>query len=176
MYNHSSVLIVLILFIIIIIAYELGFRIGRFTQKKTDKEIKLQTNAIQGGTLVLLALLLGFTFNMALQRFDSRSYAEIKEANTIGTALLRTKLLPSPYDSLLHRLCQEYVDLRIEISGIDLTEQETRKEINARTDELQDKMWTLAIEAAEKDPRPVTTGYFITSLNEMMQEEKGWRF
>ena len=168
MYNHSSIIIVLVLFILILVAYELGFRIGKFYQDRSDKEIKLQTNAIQAGTLGLLALLLGFTFNMALQRFDNRSYAEIKEANTIGTAMLRTKLLPNPYDSLLHDLFQEYVDLRIEIGSIDLTETETRKDLNNRTDLVQNRMWDLAIEAAEIDPRPVTTGYFITSLNDMI--------
>jgi hypothetical protein len=168
MYNQNSILIAIILFIVILLAYELGFRIGRFFQKKTHEEIKLQTNAIQGGTLGLLALLLGFTFNMALQRFDNRSYAEIKEANTIGTAMLRTKLLPSPYDSLLYSSFQEYIDLRLEIGGIDLTKSEIRKEINHRTDVVQNRMWNLAIEAAEIDSRPVTTGYFITSLNEMI--------
>lgn len=168
MYNHSSALIAGILFIIILIGYEIGFRLGRFNQKKTDNEVKIQTRAIQGGTLGLLALLLGFTFNMALQRFDNRSYAEINEANAIGTAMLRTNLLPAPYDSLLYDLFQDYIDLRIEIGGIDLTEIETRKEINERTDEIESEMWTMAVDASEVDPRPVTTGFFITSLNDMI--------
>lgn len=168
MYNVNSVLVVVILLAVILIAYELCFRIGRFYQRKTDQEIKLQTNTIQAGILGLLALLLGFTFNMALQRFDNRSYAVINEANAIGTAMLRTQLLPEPYDSITYSLFQEYVDLRLEISGIDLTRADERARINKETDDLQNVIWENSIKAAEVDPRPVTTGYFITSLNDVI--------
>ena len=73
MYNINSILLVTLLFIAIMLFYELGFRIGKRKQEATDKEVKEQTSAIQAGILGLLALLLGFTFNMALQRFDNRS-------------------------------------------------------------------------------------------------------
>ncbi len=168
MYNQNSIFIVGLLLALILFAYEVCFRIGRYYQQKTDKEVKAQTNAIQTGILGLLALLLGFTFNMSLQRFDNRSYAVIKEANAIGTSILRTKLLPAPYDSLNYNLLQKYVDLRIEISALDLTETAERKIINQRTDEIQSKIWENSIKAAEIDPRPVTTGYFITSLNDLI--------
>jgi hypothetical protein len=164
MYNQSSILIVGILFLLIILFYEFGFRIGRYYQRKTDKEIKMQTNAIQAGVLGLLALLLGFTFNMALQRFDNRSQAEIKEANAIGTAVLRAELLPEPFDSIAKKLFQKYIDLRIDISTVDLTQIEERKKINTITNDLQNEIWEVAILAAEIDPRPVTTGYFIYLL------------
>lgn len=168
MYNQNSILIVGLLFASILLAYEIFFRVGRRHQQKTDKEVKAQTSTIQAGILGLLALLLGFTFNMALQRFDNRSYAVIKEANAIGTSLLRTKLLPSPYDSITYHMLQEYIDLRTEISSIDLTQEQERKEINKETNLVQDKIWDTAIKASEIDPRPVTTGYFITSLNDVI--------
>lgn len=168
MYNHSSILIAVILLASILLGYEICFRIGKLFQQKTDHEVKAQTNAIQAGILGLLALLLGFTFNMALQRFDNRSYAVIKEANTIGTALLRTKLLPAPYDSINYSLLQKYVDLRIEISSLDLTQVTERESISKRTDKIQSEIWKNAIRATEIDSRAVTTGYFITSLNDVI--------
>ena len=168
MYNQNSVLIVTILFLLILLAYEISFRIGRHYKRKTDTELKSQTNTIQAGILGLLALLLGFTFNMALQRYDNRSNAVITEANAIGTAILRTKLLPKPYDSITNNLLHQYVDLRLEISQIDLTLADKRYAINHKTDEIQNEIWDNSIQAAEIDPRPVTTGYFITSLNEVI--------
>lgn len=168
MYSQNSILIVTLLFIAILIAYEIFFHIGRLYQNKTDQEVKSQTTAIQTGILGLLALLLGFTFSMALQRFDNRSHAVLKEANAIGTALLRTKLLPKPYDSTTYSLLQKYIDLRIEISSVDLTMKTQRKSINDKTDEIQNQIWNQSIKAAELDPRPVTTGYFITSLNDLI--------
>ncbi len=168
MYNQNSILIVVILFATILFAYEICFRVGKRHQLKTDQEVKTQTSSIQAGILGLLALLLGFTFNMALQRFDNRSYAVINEANAIGTALLRTKLLPAPYDSITHNLLLQYVDLRIEISSVDLTMQEERKSVDERTNKIQDLVWESSIKASEIDPRPVTTGYFITSMNDVI--------
>lgn len=168
MYEQNSFFVVGVLFALILVAYEAGFRIGRYFQRQTDTEIKQQTGTIQAGVLGLLALLLGFTFNMALQRFDNRSHAVIKEANTIGTALLRTKLLPAPYDSTAATLLKRYVGLRIELSGVDLTVREERRRIDALTNEVQNALWDNSIAAATIDPRPVTTGYYIIALNDMI--------
>lgn len=168
MYNVNSVAIVLCLFAAILIAYEIAFRLGSKYQRNSDQEVKAQTNTVQAGILGLLALLLGFTFNMALQRYDDRTTAVISEANGIGTAMLRTKLLPSPFDSIAAKQLQDYTQLRIEISEIDLTEEKARKEINQRTDALINKIWDVSILAAHEDPRPVTTGYYITALNELI--------
>lgn len=57
MYDQNSFLVVAILFTLILAAYEGGFRIGRYFQRQTDSEIKLQTGTIQAGVLGLLALL-----------------------------------------------------------------------------------------------------------------------
>ena len=168
MYDINSVLLVTILFIAILLFYELGFRIGKYKQVATDKVLKEQTSAIQAGILGLLALLLGFTFNMSLQRFDNRSEAEIKEANAIGTAMLRTKLLPAPFDTNAAHIMGQYIDLRLLISGIDLTHPNQRREYNQKTDKLQNELWRIANKAADVDSRPVISGYFITSLNDMI--------
>ena len=168
MYDINSFFLVTILFMAILLFYELGFRIGKYKQQATDKEIKEQTSAIQAGILGLLALLLGFTFNMALQRFDNRSQAEIKEANAIGTAMLHTKLLPAPFDTSAAALMEEYIDLRLLISDIDLTHTNQRRAFNQKTDKLLDKLWQIANKAADIDPRPVISGYYINSLNDMI--------
>lgn len=168
MYDQNSILIVSLLFAAILFAYEINFRIGRHFQKSTDEELKVQTGSIQAGILGLLALLLGFTFNMALQRFDSRSHAVIKEANAIGTAILRTKLLPSPYNSKAEKLLDKYIDLRLQVSKVDLTHKGERIKLNKATDLIQNELWNDATQAAEIDPRPVTTGYYITALNDVI--------
>lgn len=167
MYHLNSIFIAIILFTLILLAYEIGFRIGRRKQRDINKEVKTQTYTIQAGTFGLLALLLGFSFNMALQRFDNRNQAVIMESNAIGTALLRTKLLPKPYDTISYNLLQQYVDLRLEISTIDLSNRKERVFINRKTDSIQNKIWKNTIKLTEIDSRPVTTGNFIIVLNEV---------
>lgn len=168
LYGHNSILIVVTLFVLIMVAQEAGYRIGRHHQRKTDKDVKAQTNTLQASTLGLLALILGFAFSMSLQTYNSRSEAVIDEANAISTALMRTYLLPSPYDSLTNKQLQQYIDLRLAISNTNyamVTEQEALAD---ETEALQRSIWDQAVKAARIDPNPVTTGYFITALNQVV--------
>lgn len=168
MYDQNSVLIVAILFALILLANEAGYRFGRHYKSKTDVDVKTQTNTIQAGTLGLLALILGFTFNMALQRYNSRSQAVIMEANAIGTALLRSRLLPTPYDSLARAQLQHYINLRLELSNTDYAMVTEQQRLDDKTTQTQSIIWVTAVKAAQIDPRPVTTGYFISALNSMI--------
>ncbi|TPE43104.1 hypothetical protein FJM65_15030 [Pontibacter mangrovi] len=168
MYNLNSILIVALLFVLILLANEGGYWLGHYFQTRTDEDVKNHTNTIQAGTLGLLALILGFTFNMALQRYNSRSEAVIDEANAIGTALLRTQLLPQPYDSLTHAQLQKYITLRLAVSNTGTASVDELQRLNQETRKLQNEIWISAVKAARLDPRPVTTGYFISSLNGMI--------
>lgn len=166
MYNQNSILIVATLFILILLANEVGIRIGVHYKNKSDRDVKAQTNTIQAGILGLLALILGFTFSMSLQRYNSRNQAVINEANAIGTALLRTELLPPPYDSLIFNQLQDYIDLRLQINIIDLTDVAERHVLNSKTDKLQNQIWHNAVLASGKSENKVTTGYFLAALND----------
>ncbi|MDX5420237.1 MAG: hypothetical protein LPK09_13575 [Hymenobacteraceae bacterium] len=168
MYDQNSILIVTILFSLILLANELGYRLGHYYQSKIDVDVKNQTNTIQAGTLGLLALILGFTFNMALQRYNNRSEAVINEANAIGTALLRTNLLPAPLDTLAEEQLQRYIDLRLAVSASGFAMVTELKKLDDETKKQQHEIWVTAVKAARIDPRTVTTGYFIDALNNMI--------
>ncbi|OKL38827.1 bestrophin-like domain [Pontibacter flavimaris] len=168
MYDQNSILIVAILFVLILVAEEGGYRLGKYHQGKTDVDVKAHTNTIQAGMLGLLALILGFTFNMSLQRYNGRSEAVIQEANAISTALMHTRLLPQPFDSLTHRQLQQYVDLRLALSNTDYANVTEQKALTKETKNLQREIWMNAVNAARLDPRPVTTGYFLSALNTMI--------
>lgn len=80
----------------------------------------------------------------------------------------RTKLLPAPFDTCAADLMEEYIDLRLTISGIDLTHTNQRRAYNQKADKLLDKLWQIANKAVDIDPRPVISGYYINSLNDMI--------
>ena len=171
LYGYASPSITVALFIAILLFNEVGFRIGRYVQGRTDEEIKALTGAIQASILGLLALLLGFTFSMSMQRYDNRSLALIAEANSIGTATLRVQLLPAQYRSKVANVLREYLELRIAIGNVDLTRSDERLEYSRQIAKLQSDLWSLAIDAVRDDPRPATTGSFIASLNEMIDSQ-----
>ncbi|TKB43039.1 DUF4239 domain-containing protein [Thalassotalea mangrovi] len=171
LYGYSSVAIVITLFLVIVVLNEIGFRIGRYVQSRTDSEVKSLTGSIQASILGLLALLLGFTFSMSMQRFDNRSMALIDEANAIGTAILRVQLLPINYRNDAKRLLNDYVKLRVEIGKLDLTKKSERLSHNEQISRLQKQLWSLAVKATAEDPRPVTTGAFVKSLNQLIDSQ-----
>ncbi len=171
LYSYSSIAIAATLFVVIIIFNEAGFQVGRFIQSRTDDEVKSLTGSIQASILGLLALLLGFTFSMSMQRYDNRSMALIDEANAIGTAILRVQLLPETYQKDANDMLRDYVELRIAIGRIDLTKRDERKKSNQQVSSLQNRLWSLAVMATNEDPRPVTTGAFVKSLNDLIDSQ-----
>jgi len=171
LYNFSSASIILILFFLILISNEIGYRLGTRATGGANEALKSQTNAIQASVLGLLALLLGFTFTMALQRFDTRSQAVVEESNAIGTAYLRTQLLPEPLHSETEALFRQYVDLRLIASKVDLTREDAWQELQGRIANIQDQLWLNALYAVNKDPSPVRTGLFVQAVNELIDAQ-----
>jgi hypothetical protein len=168
MYNESSVLIVVVLFVFLVLAIEAGYRLGRRGQAHADEASKSHVNAVQAALLGVLALVLGFTFSQSLQRHDSRSEAVVDEANAIGTAYLRAQLLPSSVRSEVRMLLGNYLDARVREGAISLSDQAARQVLLVQTGRDQAALWRYALQAAEADPRPVTSGLFIQSLNELI--------
>ena len=50
---------------------------------------------VETATLTLLGLIIGFSFSMAITRYDLRKNYEEAEANAIGTEYVRAGLLPA---------------------------------------------------------------------------------
>ena len=63
-------------------------------------------STLEGAILGLLALMIGFTFAMALSRFEARRDAVLNEANAIGTTALRARLLPAPHGAEALNHCE----------------------------------------------------------------------
>jgi hypothetical protein len=76
-----------------------------------------QESYLVGSMLGLLALLLAFSFSMALDRYEERRHLVVQEANAIGTAYLRAQMLDEPHRSRLSGLLVEYTDNRIELAS-----------------------------------------------------------
>ena len=137
-----------------------GALLSRFKNKVAWSQTDF--NLVQTATLTLLSLIIGFTFSMAIGRFDQRKTLEEAEANTIGTAMLRSELLPSEPRAAIQKLLKQYLEQRI----LFYTVQESElKQVNARTVELQKELWSLAAQAANTQPTP-TVALAIASISE----------
>ena len=125
---------------------------------------------LESAMLGLLALLIGFTFAMALSRFEARRDAVVQEANAIGTTALRARLLPEPHRAETLKLLRQYVQVRLEAlqAGHSFAEQRI---IVDRSNAIQEALWQQATAAAAKDKALIPTGYFVQSLNQMIDAQ-----
>jgi len=111
-------------------------------------------NVILAATLTLLGLIIGFTFSMALNRYDQRKNLEEEEANAIGTQYLRAGLLPAADAAKVRALLKDYLDLRIQFYTV--RDVELYQQINARTTKMQTELWNAVQAPAVAQPSPIT--------------------
>ena len=76
-------MVLIIVGLLLLALGEVGFRAGLRLFVAKDEPRKGQIGGIQGAVLGLLALLLGFTFSMAVGRYENRRDLVLKEANAI---------------------------------------------------------------------------------------------
>lgn len=116
---------------------------------KERKDLDIVLTAI----LTLLALLIGFSFSMAVSRYDQRKTFEAAEANAISTEYMRAAMLADPARSQVRDLLGRYVDQRVESYRV-----MTVGTGAADTDllELQGQLWSAVSDAAAAQPNPLT--------------------
>jgi hypothetical protein len=159
--------IFLISLVVILAATELGRWLGaRAGDRGGDQVLTLE-----GAVLGLLALMIAFTFAMALSRFEGRRDAVLNEANAIGTTALRARLLPAPQSTETLKLLREYVQVRLDITRRVPSLAEFDAAV-ARSNQIHEALWHQAMAMAAKDNGVVPTGLFIQTLNEMIDDHE----
>ena len=123
---------------------------------------------IQSATLTLLALIIGFTFSMAIARYDLRQTYEEAEANAIGTEFLRADLLPSKTAEAIKGLLVEYLDQRILFYS--KQDRETAKQITRRTLALENAMWSELLPVARTQSTP-TIALVLSGMNDVLNSQ-----
>ena len=165
LYYIDAQIITIILFISLIAALEIGYRLGRQARGNTDDTAKSQSGTIQGAVIGVLALLLAFTLSMAISRYETRRQLVLDEANAIGTTYLRSKMLPAPYPAQAADLLRQYVANRLEFYNAGIDDVRLQAD-NDQAGQLQGQLWAVAAAASALDNRAVPTGLFVQTLND----------
>jgi hypothetical protein len=156
---------------LVLASIEIGWQLGTRAKGRGGSNVFALEQALLG----LLALIIGFTFLMALTRFEARREAVVNEANAIGTTALRARLLAEPQRTESLKLLQEYARIRVENvrTGLSLAE---LPNVIARSNEIQEALWLGAKASAANDTALIPAGLFIQSLNEMIAAKASvWR-
>jgi hypothetical protein len=120
---------------------------------------------VLAATLTLLGLIIGFTFSMAISRYDLRKGNEEAEANAIGTEYLRVDLLPAEQTAKLRELLGDYLQQRILFYTVNAPE--PLRKINAQTNALQGQLWSI-VRASAKDQPNVLSALAVSGMNDVL--------
>jgi hypothetical protein len=137
-------------------------------QHKMADDVREDFRVILSATLTLLALLIGFSFSMAINRYDQRKNYEEGEANAIGTEYVRADLLPAADTVKVRALLRGYTDRRILFYR---TRDKNRlQQINAKTAELQSELRSAVLLPASSQPTPVIA-LAISGMNDVLNSQ-----
>src|ERR1700727_4026045 len=120
------------------LATQIGASLLRRRSRVTS-EVREDFSTMLVTTLTLNGLIIGFSFSMAINRYEQRKNYEEAEANAIGTEYSRANLLPSGDVDNVQSLLREYLDLRV--SYYTARDENQLRQINTRTAESQSALW-----------------------------------
>jgi hypothetical protein len=142
-----------------------SFRQKRGNLEEDDRD---DFSLIAAATLTLLGLIIGFSFSMAISRYDQRKNYEEAEANAIGTEYVRADLLPSTDGAKTRALLRKYLDQRILF--YETRDNRELQQINAATAQLQANLWSVAQAPAMAQPTPVIA-LAVSGMNDVLNSE-----
>jgi hypothetical protein len=149
--------------VLIVGAAQFGLWIGRRHALRASG--RPDTATLTGAALGLLALLLGFSFSLALSRYDTRRDLVIEEANAIGSTANFALMLPAEAQRPMLSQLRDYTSVRIGL-GVPFSATKLQRDI-ARSIELQGTMWQQAVALTVASPQSLPAYRFVGSLNEV---------
>jgi hypothetical protein len=157
-------------FLVVIVLLYFASRLGEFVQKHRSARVMIEEkefDLVVGATLTLLGLIIGFTFSMAVTRYDQRKNLEEAEANAIGTEYVRADLLPSGDAAKVRALLRDYTDQRI----LYYTSRDNGRlqQINGNIAQLQSNLWSSVTSAGTtRDP---VTALVLSGMNDVLNSQ-----
>lgn len=137
----------------------------RSRRLKADEQADFDT--VLTASLTLLALIVGFSFSMAVSRYDQRKNDEESEANAIGTEYLRADLLPANDAAKVRELLRTYVSQRILFY---LGKEQRTNEVSPNPAKLQAELWSAVAHVATVQPTPVVA-LAISGMNDVLNSQ-----
>lgn len=152
----------LLVFAVLIAAMQVGALVKRRMGRREGGS-NSEEGYIVSGALGLMALLLGFTFNLAIDRFDHRRELALEEANAIGTTYLRAQLLEEPARTRVSTLLQRYSANHLALA--EASDPRKREALLAQSDEGQIRLWRATVEALRPVRNDTISRPFLEAMN-----------
>jgi hypothetical protein len=159
-----------VLFAFSVVILLLSIQIGAFVglQRPIKEDERNDLDVVISSSLTLLALIIGFSFSMAVSRYDQRKNYEEEEANAIGTEYVRANLLPAADRARVQELLTQYLDQRLLFYTIHDPSQLER--VDTETAKLQSEMWSIVQNVAMAQPTPPIS-LALSGMNDVLNTQ-----
>jgi hypothetical protein len=164
---NFPILVFFLSLLLLWIAARIGVQL-RVKRRPMDEDEREDLGVIVAAALTLLGLIIGFTFSMAITRYDQRKNYEEEEANAIGTEYLRVKLLPPADAAKAQALLRTYLEERI--LYYNTTHLNQLLEVNTDTSRTQNDLWNAVQAPAEAHPTPVVA-LAVSGMNDVLNSQ-----
>jgi hypothetical protein len=160
-----------LVFVLSLVVLWLSANLGAFIGQRLlplKEEEREDFGLVQAAILTLLGLLIGFTFSMAVSRYDQRKNYEEAEANAIGTEYVRADLLPATDAARVRDLLKNYLDQRVLF--YEIRDERQLERVNASTAQLQTELWSTVQARAAALPTPVVA-LAVSGMNDVLNSQ-----
>ncbi|MCW1924461.1 hypothetical protein OKA05_17980 [Luteolibacter arcticus] len=172
-HGWPSLVVLLAVFATMLLAGELGFLAGR-KQAPSDGG-RGHFVAVQASLLGLLALLLGFSLNMADQRFEARRASMMDDNITLAALNLRSDFLPDPARREFKALLRDYIDVHLDATSPKAASSDAEFSARAeRSEELHSRMRRLVRQGVQSDPQVKGAAEMIGPLSDTLAIHRRW--
>jgi hypothetical protein len=161
-FNVDFVVLYPLVVVLVCGAAEFGAWLGR---RSADRDARDRIAVLTGSALGLLALLLAFSFSLALSRYDARRTVVLDEANAISNTANVALMLPQSAQTPILALLHDYITVRVGL-GTPYNPAKLDQDI-ARSVELQTALWQQATALTAANPQGLPVYRFVSSLIEM---------
>src|SRR5882762_11222757 len=161
----------LAIFALSLVAMWLSSQIGVFLRNRLlalEEDERQDFGIVIPATLTLLGLIIGFSFSMAVNRYDQRKNCEEAEANSIGTEYVRADFLPAADAARVRALLRNYLDQRVLFYNT--RDNRQLQQIDATTAQLESDLWAVVQGPAAARPTPLVA-LTASGMNDVLNSQ-----
>jgi hypothetical protein len=166
---EHPVLILVVVFVVLFVTTWAGVLTAELLRPVKDEERQDLTLVIHG-SLLLLTLVISFTYYFAMTKHDERKNCEIAEADAIATEHFRAGLLPSEAATPLREMILRYLDKRIlfytllDDRQLEMNEMETQN--------LRAEMWQAANDSTKLESTSTVIPLVVDGMNGVLTSRR----
>lgn len=161
----------LLLFILAVASAYGGMALGRLISKLRGEGGELtdsQQGYVVSSIFALLALLVAFTFGLAVDRYQTRRQLVVQQASTIEAVYLQAQLLGEPDRSRFSNLLVRYTENQLALARLRHDDSIARKYL-AESDGLLRDIWTATVPAFERIRTIDFSSTFVGSVTDLVK-------